>query len=200
MDILYYSNYCKHSERVLQTLVKGNLSDRISFICIDKRSKDQRTNQQYIHLENGSKVIMPPNLHSVPSLILVNENYRVIQGDEIIKYYHPLILKNNDRATSYQGEPNGYSIMSSNGGSNILSEQYTLYTMTPEELSAKGISRNRNLFNYVSTNEDLIIIDTPDESYKPDKVSNDLTVDSLQQRRMDEINEIMPRKQKPLFG
>ena len=32
-------------------------------------------------------------------------------------------------------------------------------------------------------------------TYKPDKVSNDVTVDSLQQRRMDEINEIMPNKQ-----
>ena len=50
MDILYYSNYCKHSQRVVQTLVKGNLTDKISFICIDKRSRDPKTNQIFIHL------------------------------------------------------------------------------------------------------------------------------------------------------
>ena len=45
MDILYYSNYCTHSQKVLQTLVKGNLSDKVSFICIDKRQIDKQTNQ-----------------------------------------------------------------------------------------------------------------------------------------------------------
>ena len=51
MDILYYSNYCPHSQKVLQTLVKGNMSDKISFICIDKRVQDPKTNQTYIILE-----------------------------------------------------------------------------------------------------------------------------------------------------
>ena len=199
MDILYYSNYCKHCERIVQTLVKGNLQNKISFICIDKRSKDPRTNQQFIHLENGTKVVMPPNLHSVPSLILVNDNYRFIQGDEIIKYYHPLIVKLNNKATNFQGEPDGYQLMKSNGGSNIVSEKYTLYELTPDELSSKGVSKNRSLYNYVSSNDEIIIINTPDESYKPDKLSNNLTVSSLQQQRMDEINEIAPRN-KPLQG
>jgi len=179
--------------------VKGNLQNKISFICIDKRSKDPRTNQQFIHLENGTKVVMPPNLHSVPSLILVNDNYRFIQGDEIIKYYHPLIVKLNNKATNFQGEPDGYQLMKSNGGSNIVSEKYTLYELTPDELSSKGVSKNRNLYNYVSSNDEIIIINTPDESYKPDKLSNNLTVSSLQQQRMDEINEIAPRN-KPLQG
>ena len=61
MDILYYSNYCTHSQKVLQTLVKGNMSDKLSFICIDKRQLDKRTNQTYIILENGGKVVLPPH-------------------------------------------------------------------------------------------------------------------------------------------
>ena len=32
MDILYYSNYCKHSQKIVQTLVKNNFKDKISFI------------------------------------------------------------------------------------------------------------------------------------------------------------------------
>jgi hypothetical protein len=53
MDILYYSNYCKHSQKLIQTLTKGNLADKISCICIDKRSKDPKTNQLYIHFNSG---------------------------------------------------------------------------------------------------------------------------------------------------
>ena len=40
MDILYYSNYCKHSQKLINILTKNNMSDKISFICIDKRKKD----------------------------------------------------------------------------------------------------------------------------------------------------------------
>ena len=63
MDTLYYSNHCKHSQRVLQYLVKGNLSNKLNFICIDKRERDSNNNQMYICLENGQKVILPPNIH-----------------------------------------------------------------------------------------------------------------------------------------
>ena len=55
MDTLYYSNYCKHSQRVLHFVVKGNLTEKINFLCIDKREKDVNNNQIYIVLENGKE-------------------------------------------------------------------------------------------------------------------------------------------------
>ena len=55
MDILYYSNYCKHSQSVLQHLVKGNMTNKLNFICIDKRTKDLQNNQTYIILKMGKK-------------------------------------------------------------------------------------------------------------------------------------------------
>lgn len=198
MDILYYSNYCPHSQKVLQTLVKGNLSDKLSFICIDKREVDKKTNQTYILLENGGKVILPPNVHSVPSLLLIKENYRILNGIDIVKYFHKDIKDRANAATNFNGEPVSFQLTSSSGGSNIVSEQYTMYNMTPDELSAKGYGGNRQMHNYVSVNNNINLIQTPDDTYKPDKVSNGVTVDSLQQKRMDEINEIMPNKQQ--FG
>ena len=175
-NIFYYSNYCKHCQKLLQTLVKGNMSDKISFICIDKRSVDPRTNQTYILLENGSKVILPPNIHSVPSLLLVNKNYKVILGDEIIKHYHPQIKQNNNTATGFNGEPTGFHLGTSSGGTNIISEQYTMYNMTPDELSAKGKGGNRQMYNYVSANEDIKLIQTPPDTYRPDKLSSSVTI------------------------
>lgn len=195
MNILYYSNYCPHSQKILQTLVKGNLSDKLSFICIDKRQHDPKTNQTFIILEKGGKVVLPPNIHSVPSMLLINQNYRVIYGDEIIKLFHNDIKQANNIATKQNGEPMSYQLQASSGGTNIVSEQYTMYNMSPDELSAKGSGGNRQLYNYMSADNNINLIQTPDDTYKPDKLSNSVTIDSLQQRRIDEINEIMPNKQ-----
>ena len=198
MDVLYYSNYCKHSQKLVQTLVKGNLSDKISFICVDKRKVEPKTNQTFIIMENGSKVIMPPNIHSVPSLLLVKQNYRVMMGDEIMTHFHPQLKQKNDQATNYQGEPMGFYLGASVGGSNIMSEKYTDYQMTPDDLSAKGKSKMRQMYNYVSAGDDIQFINTPADSYRPDKLSNSVTVDTLQQKRMDEITEFSP-KNKPFI-
>ena len=188
MDTLYYSNYCKHSQRVLQYLVKANLTNKISFLCIDKRQRDANNNQIYIVLENGQKVVMPPHIQSVPALLLVNQNYKVILGDDIISHYQPLAQEEGKKkSANFQGEPIGSSLNASSGGVNIYSEPYTMYNLTAEELSAKGNGGRRQLYNYVSANEDIISIYTPPDTYTPDKVENDVTVDNLQQQRMDEI-------------
>lgn len=190
MDILYYSNYCKHSQTIIRNLGKTSVRDKACFICIDKRTRDPKNNQVYVVLENGSKVIMPPNIHSVPVLLLVKQNYRVIYGDEIMKYFQPYIMSQNDIATNSNGEPMAFHLGVSSGGSNIISENYTLYDMSPEELSAKGKGGMRQLYNYVSANDDLNIIQTPPDTYRPDKLSNNVTIDTLQQQRNEEIPKI----------
>jgi hypothetical protein len=194
MDILYYSNYCKYSQVLLQTLSKNNLADKISFVNIDKRSRDPKTNQVYIHLENGSKVIMPPNIHSVPALLLVKNNYKVVYGDDIIETYRPKIQSQNSYATREYGEPAAFSLgPGGNSTSNIVSEQFTFYNMTPEELSSKGSGGNRQLYNYVSAKQDILAIETPPETYRPDKISNDITLETIQQQRNAEtVNVSVP--------
>ena len=187
MDIFYYSNYCKHSQKILQTLVKGDLVSKISCVCIDNRKKDPATNQMYIFLENGSKVIMPPTLHSVPALLLVNDRYRIIFGDEITKHFHPQLINKQGALSQGQGEPSAFQLNKSSGGTNIVSEAYTLYDAPHEELSAKGHGSSRQMYNYVTTENDLFSIETPDDTYKPDKVSEHVTIDNLQQQRIDDL-------------
>jgi len=189
MDILYYSNYCKHSQKVIQFLAKNNLTDKLNFICIDKRQRDPKTGQTHIKLENGKTVILPPNVHNVPSLLLVKQNYRVVLGDEIIATFQPRVEQQNNTATLSQGEPAGYQLLSSNNGMNIVSEQFTYYSMTPEELSAKGKGGNRQMYNYVLANHTLSTIETPPDNYRPDKLSSGVTIDTLQQKRNDDVPE-----------
>ena len=80
-----------------------------------------------------------------------------------------------------------YQLNSGSGGSNIVSEHFTFYDMTPEELSSKGRGANRQMYNYVSANDNVITINTPPESYRPNKISSDVTIDSIQEKRNSDI-------------
>jgi len=185
MDILYYSNYCKHSKKILEFLVKGGIVESLSCICIDKRTRDPRTNQIIIILENGKQAVLPPNVKLVPSLLLVNANYKLVLGSDIIRHFEPKIKEKLSSANFGNGEPLGYAInaASGSGGSNIVSEQFTYYNMTPEELSAKGAGGRRQLYNYVPVETGSNFIQTPPDTYRPDKIASGVTIESLQEQR-----------------
>jgi len=184
MDILYYSNYCKFSKKLISLLSRNKtIKESISFICIDNRTIDEKTNQVFIVLENGSKIVKPPNLHSVPALLLIKEKYNILYGDEIIDKLRPIIISETQEAEQHNGEPLSFQF---NNNNTVVSEKYTYYNLSSEELSAKGVGGRRNLQNYVSVNQDIITIKTPDDTYKPDKVG-DVTVDKLMEKRNNDL-------------
>lgn len=120
-NIFYYSNYCPHSQKVLQFFVRANLTGELNFVCIDKRGRDPNTNQMFIIMDNGDRVLMPPNIHSVPAVLMIENNYKVIYGEEIVKHYEPSIVNDKMMATNFNGEPSGFSlagsILDNRGGS-----------------------------------------------------------------------------------
>tara|TARA_Y100000992_G_scaffold176539_1_gene119017 strand:- start:217 stop:804 length:588 start_codon:yes stop_codon:yes gene_type:complete len=184
MDILYYSNYCKFSKKLISLLSRNKtIKESISFICIDNRTIDEKTNQVFIVLENGSKIVKPPNLHSVPALLLIKEKYNILYGDEIIDKLRPIIISETQEAEQHNGEPLSFQF---NNNNTVVSEKYTYYNLSSEELSAKGVGGRRNLQNYVSVNQDIMTIKTPDDNYKPDKVGN-VTVDKLMEKRNNDL-------------
>jgi hypothetical protein len=109
-NVFYYSNYCPHSQKVLQFLVRANLTGELAFVCIDKRGRDPNTNQMFIIMENGDKILMPPNIHSVPAVLMIQNNYKVIYGEEIVKHYEPNIVNEKMMATNFNGEPSGFTL------------------------------------------------------------------------------------------
>ena len=183
MDILYYSNYCKNCKKILQVLAKTNLKEKISFICIDNRRIDPNTNQTFISLENGSKVVMPPNLVYVPSLLLVKDKYKILLGDQIIQHLRPDIIQSN--TVQVNGEPQSYEFNQPMTG--VVSESFTFYDMSPDDLSAKSNSNRRSMHNYVSAKTDNLTINTPPDTYSPNKISGDVTIENLQHQRAQEL-------------
>jgi hypothetical protein len=148
--ILYYSNYCEHSKKLLQTLSKSNNQKDIHFICIDKRIKDSN-NKMFIVLENGQKIIMPENVTRVPALLLLNKGYQVLYGESILEHLKPKQEVEVRKATQNNMEPMAFSF---GGGSfgDIVSDQYSFLDQAPEDLETKGNGGMRQMHNYVDLN------------------------------------------------
>lgn len=192
MDVVYYSNYCKHSQKLLQYLVKHGFNQSLNFLCIDQRSRDPNTGQMYLVLDKGTKVLLPPNIDSVPALLLVTDKYRVVLGEDIYRHFQPIVANQNNLATGNNGEPTGFVLNgASSSGLNVVSEQYTYYNMTPDELSSKGRGGRRQMHNYVPATLDTYKIPTPEETYKSDKIG-EVSMDSLQQKRNQEVLDSKP--------
>lgn len=193
MDILYYSNYCPNSKKVLGIISKHGLTEKLNCINIDKRFRDNHTGQIYIQMENGKRVMIPPNVHGVPALLKVKEKYSAIFGGEIISYLEPQIKANISQMVQINGEPVGTSLGQSVGGVSIISEQYTYFNAPHEELSAKGNGSARQMYNYVSADHSTnSVIQTPPDSYKPDKIGEGCTIESLQNQRNQDIPQSGP--------
>jgi hypothetical protein len=105
-----------------------------------------------------------------------------------------LVKKQRDAAVAHTGgEPMAFSIGGGGGSmSNVVSEKYTSVDLTPEELSAKGMSNNRELLNYVPADHSNFTIPTPPDNYRPDKIGSGVSLDDLQQKRNSEITQFFP--------
>jgi hypothetical protein len=193
-SILYYSNFCEHSKKLLQTISKANISKDIHFICIDKRTKDAN-NKIYIILENGQKIIMPENVTRVPALLLLNQGYNVLYGESILQHLKPRQEQMVKQATQNNLEPMAFGF-SGGGFGSITSDQYSFLDMDSDSLSAKGNGGVRQMHNYVDLNySDNINTPADDHDYKgSNKISGDLTVEQLQQQREQDLQKLNGNK------
>jgi hypothetical protein len=171
-DIFYYSNYCNHSQKVLEYICKNNLISKLSCICIDNRARDHQNNNIIILLENGSKVYLPPTVQSVPTLLVKSRNHTTIHGyKNVIGFLsseseYSNVQETNSKILQKNFEP--ISFGSLNSSNNFM--EYDLKNPI------------QDMSNLVSVNS-LNSINAPDENYKPDKLSSDVTVDKLVAQR-----------------
>jgi glutaredoxin-related protein len=193
--ILYYSNYCEHCKKLLQTLSKSNTQKDIHFICIDKRVKDSN-NKTFIVLENGQKIIMPENVTRVPALLLLNQGYQVLYGESILQHLKPRQEVEVRKATQNNMEPMAFSF---GGGSfgDVVSDQFSFLDQAPEDLKADGNGGMRQMHNYVDLNyTDKMTIQTPndEQEYKgANRIAEDGSKDlmaKIQAQREAELNNI----------
>lgn len=187
-SVLYYSNFCEHSKKLLQRISKMEIKSEMHFICIDKRVNDG--GKIYIVLENGQKMIMPENITKVPALLLL-ENYSVLYGESINDFLKPrqdLAIK---KATNNNIEPNAFSFSGGSAGFGIASDNYSFLDMDHASLSATGNGGVRQMHNYIGYGDSFNITTPVDEyDYKATKIPEDLTIEQLQNKRASDMTNI----------
>jgi len=149
--ILYYSKYCDICKKYLQLLSRSDAQKDIHFICIDKRVKDAN-NKTYIILENSQKIILPENITKVPALLLLNQGYQVLYGEQILHHLKPRQQQEVKIATQNNMEPMAFSLGGGGGFGDIVSDQYSFLDQDPDELKADGNGGMRQMHNYVDLN------------------------------------------------
>ena len=196
--IIYYSNHCDKSKAVLTALSKSQVSNDIHFLCIDKRVKSS-TGAWHILTESGEKVLLPPQVNRVPALLLLNKGHQVLYGDQILQHFQPKNVALNDQATGFNGEPNAFALgrESMGSGFGVASDNYSFLDQSADELSAKGNGGMRQLYNY-ATIDIVDKIETPPDTYSPDKVGS-VSLEQLQQKRQSDIQN-QPQQQNTVVG
>lgn len=185
-SILYYSKYCDVCKKYLQLLSKSQSQKDIHFICIDKRIKDEANNKWYIILENEQKIVLPNNVTKVPALLLLNQGYQVLYGEQILQHLKPQQQQEVRQATQNNMEPLAFSF---NGGfSNIVSDQYSFLDQCEEELKATGNGGMRQMHNYVDLNT---AFNGNISSTNDTEDSNTTTIRGAKKMREDDSNQIM---------
>ena len=186
--ILYYSNYCKNSQTLLQTLAQSSIKDDMHFICIDKRVKKQN-GATYIILENGQELLLSPSVTKVPALLLLNRGHQVLFGEQIKEYINSKNVNIQKNSTNNNGEPLAFSLLGGGGGGGgcfgVSSDNFSFLDQGAEELSAEGDGGMRQQHHY-ATIQDNYNIETPPDTYSPDKVGSE-TLEKIQQQRNNEI-------------
>jgi hypothetical protein len=192
--ILYYSNFCAPSKKLLQVVSKTQNVKDIHFVCIDNRVKDP-SGKIFIVLPTGQKLLMPENVTSVPALLLLNQNYKVIYGDHIYAHLKPQVTQQIKQATQNNMEPitfqDGFNNFGGfNGG--IASDNYSFLDQSDSELGVKGDGGLRQMHNYVTLNDSMKFnIKVPEDEVEYNKIKEgDISVESLQRKRTEELTNM----------
>ncbi len=157
MDYLYYSNYCKHSAKLLQHLAKTGAINKLNCICVDRRRRNPQTGQSIVITETGTQHPLPISVNSVPTVMLVSDKYRVVVGQDIYALFPDTANNAKDHGS---GEPEGFLFSGPSIG-----ESYSNF-------GAGGM------------------MELPPENYKSEKMSDEITMASLQEKRNADLADL----------
>jgi hypothetical protein len=120
----------------------------------------------HITLENGQKLLLPPTIKTVPSLLLLNKGNAVLGGmKKVLEYLKPEEERRKRVSTRNNMEPMAFSTTEMSS----LSDNYSYLDLSPDDLAAKGNGGMRMMHNYSGIMQNQKI-ETPDDDYEPDKI------------------------------
>jgi hypothetical protein len=179
--ILYYSNFCNHSQTILKDLSKSKIKEDIHFICIDNRIKEN--DKMYVVLEQNKKIILPNVINRVPALMSLKD-YTVFFGEDINKILYVEQKQITQVATQNNFEPYAFSFDDATC-SGVISDNFSFIDTPAEDLKADGNGGVRQLHQYFKYDQQDTMIHGSSDGYgsKNEKLPSSLTIEQLQQQR-----------------
>jgi hypothetical protein len=184
--LLFFSELCKHSQELLESLKQKNLLEKVQLVCIDNRYVEN--NVTYIYLNQSHTMPLPPMITCVPTLCIM-PNYEILKGGQIIDYFTPMNKNIEEERQQLNMEPNAFSLDSeTNGSFGVSSDSFSFWDTNSDDLSAQGNGGTRQMYTYASiestnNHSEQIYTPTEDVSDKPAPVS----LDQIQQQRNNEL-------------
>lgn len=177
---IYYSNQCQHSRELVTLINKNNAKKQFQYVCVDNNSN------------------IPPNVQSVPTLLVQdNQQNKLMVGEEIFKYIESLFnnnqsIDNNSNQSTGGGDPEAWHI---NEMGSSYSDMYSFIDDTSSAINhsfsfldgnnnTPEVSNNNNNNNNFANQNMSGQMSSNNNDYK-DKLSQD--VDKLMQTRDSEI-------------
>ena len=182
--LLFFSQYCKHSNQLLEEMNKKGIIDKVELVCVDNRfTKD---NIIYVVLQNQQSMPIPPMINSVPTLC-ITPNHEILKGGQILPYFVPISKTLQEERNKVELEPNTFDLNNDTTGSfGVSSDHFSFWDTNHEDLSASGNGGMKQMYSYASIEND----GKKEEIYTPQeqtKETNNMTLEQLQQQRQSEL-------------
>ena len=189
--ILYYSNFCSHSNKLINEIMRGlnKKGDKLLYINIDNQCISE--NKVMVKLKNQQLLTLPSIINCTPSLLLLTQGLKVIRGySEIVNYFNgmPSSLSPNINFNLEQ-EPNkkknidlinqraplSQSVGQPPMGQELFDSFSSPFTNNLELNDINGVDNYTNLNNHEP-------IYTPKDNYEYNKSTNK-SIEELQKER-----------------
>lgn len=184
--ILYYSNYCKFSQGIIDSLSHTQIKDDVHYMNIDDRIIDQ--NRNIFIRKNHSMIPLPQCIDSVPSLLLLNDNNKVLIGNEIRDFIFDRLREHEYQSGSIGNEPVSYDFSNMYG---VVSDSFSFLDQSADEMAAKGDGGLRQLYNYArfDMSDAVERMNTPQEDTEQNSFGS---IESLIAKRNAELKSVVP--------
>jgi len=173
--VLYYSNYCNHSNNLIKKISHISLTNKIDFICINK--KKIQNNKTYIILDNGQEILLPSAIQKVPALLLLINDLKsqIFYGDDIINYLNPQKVENTREDIKNILEPETFTF----GGNNL--------SISSDSFSFLNSENQKNNYVNVNYNNEMKQIHQNYDPSNTDQKINQADIDKYIQQRDTDI-------------
>lgn len=177
IGVLYYGKTCTHSQELLRNIAKQGISDKLRFVPVDQR--EQRGTQLLAVLDNGSRVLIPDGVKSVPALLDIRDKH-VYLGPEVGRRLAAEAERAARIATGAEKEPMAFSDINTGDSST-----FSFIGDDPDALLARGSGGTEIPSLFAGATDTVRIGTAPEDGGVAGDIGSDL--EALMARRAAEV-------------